>query len=358
MPAEGAPFDLEMGDRPLVVGRASDADLVLADRFLSRHHARLFTRGGDLMVEDLGSRNGTLVNGRAIQGPTRIGPGDRIVLSESSLTVAGGASPPAAEPEPLVERPLPEGTILRSASDLLAESESAVAAAGTSGDALVRAVERLRLVNEVHQALARPLAIDELLDLILDRVFVHLGPESGAIFLRGADGEFRRAASRAVAGGDAGEAISRTLAREVGDRAQAALVLDVATDSRFAAAESILASGVRSLVAAPLLDAAGSLGLIVLTSRLHVRRFSEEDMELLTSLASAAALRLRNLELAEAAAEQRRLEEELVLARRIQTALLPARLPEPVGLRAARRQRPVAAGVRRLLRDLPAVGGA
>jgi serine phosphatase RsbU (regulator of sigma subunit) len=117
----------------------------------------------------------------------------------------------------------------------------------------------------------------------------------------------------------------------VTEKGLAALVLDVASDDRFGQAESIVASGVRSMVAAPLLGPNGSLGMIALNSRLHVRQFSEEDMELLTSLASVAALRIRNIALLEEAAERRRLEEELALARRIQVGLLPDDLPEPQG---------------------------
>jgi serine phosphatase RsbU (regulator of sigma subunit) len=71
--------------------------------------------------------------------------------------------------------------------------------------------------------------------------------------------------------------------------------------------------------------------MIALNSRLHVRQFSEEDMELLTSLASVAAMRIRNIALLSEAAERHRLEEELALARRIQVNLLPDRLPEPEG---------------------------
>ena len=65
--------------------------------------------------------------------------------------------------------------------------------------------------------------------------------------------------------------------------------LDVRSDERFARADSIAGAGVRSLVAAPLLDAEGVLGMIVLGSRAYVRRFSEEDLELLVSLAAVAA---------------------------------------------------------------------
>ena len=87
----------------------------------------------------------------------------------------------------------------------------------------------------------------------------------------------------------------------------------------------------RSLIAAPLIDSAGSQGMIVLSSRVHVRRFSEQDMELLAALGSVAALRLRNLSLAEEGARRRELEKEMALARQIQLTLLPEQLPEIPG---------------------------
>jgi hypothetical protein len=88
---------------------------------------------------------------------------------------------------------------------------------------------------------------------------------------------------------------------------------------------------VRSLIAAPLFDEAGPLGMISLDSRAFVRPFSEDDLELLTSLAAVASLRIRNVELAREAAQRQLLEEELALARKIQVGLLPRELPAPAG---------------------------
>lgn len=325
-PAEGASFDHPLRGDSLVVGRAMDADLTLSDPFLSRRHSRFFRTGAELFVEDLGSRNGTIVNGAAIQQATAVRPGDTVKISNTLIQVLAAAASPPKPPEP--EDDFLDGTVFRRASDLL-DRQSAPAAASAAD--LRRYADRLKLLNEVHQALGRSLTLEGLLELILDRAFDHLHPDRGAILLKERDGGYRPAANRSSLGGPESMVFSRSLVREVGEKGMAALVFDVRSDERFSAAQSMLISGIRSLVAAPLLDPQGSLGLIVLESRAGVRQFSEEDLELLVSLAAVAALHLRNLALALEAAERRRLEEELALARRIQMALLPDRLPEVPG---------------------------
>jgi serine phosphatase RsbU (regulator of sigma subunit) len=323
-PAEGAPFEHLLRGDALVVGRALDADISLSDPFASRRHSRFFRTGAELFVEDLGSRNGTLVNGQVIQQPTRVGPGDVIKISNSLIRITAEAQAPDRPAEPADD--FLDGTVFRRASELL-DRQSVPAAGGMD---LQRYADRLKILNEVHQALGRSLTLEELLELILDRVFDHLRPDRGAILLK-KDGGYQPAASRSAEGRPESLVFSRSLVREVAEKGMAALVLDVQADERFAAAQSMLVSGIRSLVAAPLLDPDGTLGLIVLESRAGVRQFSEEDLELLVSLASVAALHLRNLALALEAAERRRLEQELALARRIQVALLPDHLPEVPG---------------------------
>ncbi len=87
VPAEGPPFVHELRGDSLVIGRAAGCDLALADPFLSRQHSRFFRRGERLFVEDLGSRNGTHVNGRPVHGPTEVAPGDSVQISGSLLTL-------------------------------------------------------------------------------------------------------------------------------------------------------------------------------------------------------------------------------------------------------------------------------
>ena len=86
-PAVGEPFSHLMEEESLVIGRASESDLVVADRFLSRKHARLFVDEGRLFVEDLGSRNGTLLNDQAVEGSAEARPGDHVKVSGSVIHI-------------------------------------------------------------------------------------------------------------------------------------------------------------------------------------------------------------------------------------------------------------------------------
>jgi len=96
----------------LVIGRAGDADVVLADPTISRRHAAISAQGDTAVVEDLASSNGTYVNGELAAEPRRVGQGDTIRLGrETTLEVAvgpTGSHTPTGEPtviEPANERP-------------------------------------------------------------------------------------------------------------------------------------------------------------------------------------------------------------------------------------------------------------
>lgn len=314
----------------LVVGRGTECDVQVPDQRVSRQHFRLERRGDELWVEDLGSRAGTRLNGRALTGgPARLGDRDLLELSDDSRVVVRRTAAGAALPAAMLATPSESGTFFRDAASMLVRRADLDAA--SSAEELRRHAGRLHLINEVHQALAESPSRDALLEMILDRVFATLRPEEAAVLLVDAEGRLVETVTRPPGLGTDGVFFSRSLLREVAQRRQAALVLDAPSDERFAAAASVLDAGVRSVLAAPLLAPEGALGMIVLSSRLRVRHFSEQDLELLVPLASAAALHLRNLQLMAEAAERRRLAAELELARRIQLALLPSRLPEVAG---------------------------
>jgi sigma-B regulation protein RsbU (phosphoserine phosphatase) len=298
----------------LTVGRTEAADVALADASVSRRHARLFCKDGRWFVEDLGSRNGTFLNGKPIKEPLPLNPDDRIRIGDTTLRIASIGDAQAAPGEPTCIDAHTSGEVLsfiRPAAEILG-----------AADADAKAGSRLRLLNEVHRALLAPVSRDGLLDTVLERAFAILGPDHGAVFLKKADGTLFRAAERHASVSIVPLLVSSRLADEVIGKGAAALVFDAREDERFASAVSIVSSGARSIVAAPLSDDEGCFGMMALYSNLAARRFSEQDLELLVSLAWAAAIRLRNLSLIEEAAERRVIDRELALAREIQMGML------------------------------------
>jgi serine phosphatase RsbU (regulator of sigma subunit) len=322
MPAGADPYDRPVDADSLIIGRASSADVVVEDSALSRQHARIFLQNGELMVEDLGSRNGTIVNDELISGPTPLEVGDEVRLAGSRICIEDDerGSPEQARLETVMTRPMGGPQELQERWESL------------EGEAELRSfAERLKILDEAHRALAGSVSSEELLELILEGVFQHLSPAEAVIFLPAEDGTFQRGPSRHTPGAQADQLYSRTLLHEVADEGKAALVHDTFSDARFADARSLLDSGIRSFLAAPLFTPEGCVGVIALTSRTDFRPFLEEDLELLTSLASVAALRLWTMSLLEEASERRRMEAEVGLAREIQLALLPEELPQPPG---------------------------
>lgn len=90
---QGGEFPIEEG-QDIVIGRSSDLDMVLVEEMVSRRHAHIKMRGGVISIEDLGSTNGTFVNGEKIQR-AQLKEGDRVLIGTSILKVVaiGGEEP-------------------------------------------------------------------------------------------------------------------------------------------------------------------------------------------------------------------------------------------------------------------------
>lgn len=74
-------------DGPVVIGRSPGADIVVGDDFISGRHARVYPAGDGAVVEDLGSTNGTLLNGSRIASPKKLSTGDTIEVGSVRLKV-------------------------------------------------------------------------------------------------------------------------------------------------------------------------------------------------------------------------------------------------------------------------------
>lgn len=110
-PTPGAAYTLE-GDQ-LMIGRDSTNEIVINDAEVSRRHARLTFQGGKYVLEDLGSTNGTFVNGQRLAGPRVLKPGEvvsfgeQIVLVFEVVSIDPGATvaSPRAAAVPVASRP-------------------------------------------------------------------------------------------------------------------------------------------------------------------------------------------------------------------------------------------------------------
>jgi len=83
--------------QPLRIGRAPGNSIVLQDQFVSARHAEVIEHQGTRAVRDLGSSNGTLLNGVRLSGEMRLRPGDVVTLGEHVLTLAAEGAPPEEE---------------------------------------------------------------------------------------------------------------------------------------------------------------------------------------------------------------------------------------------------------------------
>ncbi len=92
----------------VLIGRSPECDILLPDRQVSRRHARVYRVGEHYFVEDLGSKNGTWVNGEPVTSPRRLNDGDeiQIALRYKLAFVAAGATVPLDEEVQRIERGL------------------------------------------------------------------------------------------------------------------------------------------------------------------------------------------------------------------------------------------------------------
>jgi sigma-B regulation protein RsbU (phosphoserine phosphatase) len=109
------------------------------------------------------------------------------------------------------------------------------------------------------------------------------------------------------------------------------LTNDAMNDSRFSGRESVMILGLRSILCAPLKAKDKIIGAIYVDNRLQAGIFTHEDLDLLSAIASSAAIAIENARLYKVAVEKGRMDRELEMARRVQSSLLPSEPPHLPG---------------------------
>ena len=308
----------------ITIGRARENDLFLPDRWLSRHHAEIRAVQDGYLVVDLGSKNGTLVNRVPVRESHRLRGGDVITLGEHTITFSDGDSN-ALEPDTE-----PMGTQIFSARELSKEVRTPAGDAET----LARQNRVLRVLSDAASALVIHRPLGDTFERILDLLFEAVSAERAAIVLTSAGGEPEIKAAR-VRSGPPIKRISRSIARRVLADRVALLLPNIMEDVGLRGQESILSTGIRSALCAPLWLAGSEsdtvIGLVYLDTRLGTANFDQEDLRVVTALANLAAAKIENARLLEESLEKRRLEEDMRTAAEIQARLLPTCAPTVAG---------------------------
>lgn len=307
-----------------VLGRSRDADIFIPDQWLSRMHAEILLDRGGLVIADLGSKNGTLVNGMRIQGPTPLRKGDQIKLGDHMVTVQWGIADEETEDDIQAI-----GTRVFSVKTL---QEGVMKAPATAED-LVRKNRVLTVLSGAAAALLAHKPISETFDQILDILFAAVEAERGAIALfEGPVGaQFAAVKASKTRKGEPIARVSQSISRRVLKEQVSILLPNVLEDAALQSQQSIVTTGIRSAMCAPLWHSDGGqesvIGVVYLDSRERTHTFSEEDLELVTALASVAAAKIENARLLEESLEKRRLEEDMRVAAEIQRSMLPKASP-------------------------------
>ena len=110
---QGGEFPLKP-EKQIVIGRSSELDMVLVEDMVSRKHAKITCAGGKILIEDLGSTNGTFVNGEKIK-QSRLKEGDRILIGTSILKLVAQGAGTAGMDDAQAKRKLEEAAVLAAA---------------------------------------------------------------------------------------------------------------------------------------------------------------------------------------------------------------------------------------------------
>ena len=203
--------------------------------------------------------------------------------------------------------------------------------------------DRLDLLLRLTQSFTSTLDLDELLMRLMDEVIGATRAERGFVMLVDSDGKltFRAARGMDQQTITAPEfQISVGVVEQVAREGKAVLTHNALADERFKRRESVFNLKLRSILCVPLKLKERVLGVIYVDSRLHVGLFSPDDLDLLSSIASSAAIAIENARLYLVAVEQGRMERELSLARQMQSSLLLHPMPQVPGWEFAARWLP------------------
>jgi phosphoserine phosphatase RsbU/P len=307
----------------VVVGRSKDTDVPIQEPNISRQHARLSPTPDGWIVSDLGSANGTHVNGQRISGPALLRNGSTFSLATIEVEFRDAA------PKAAVQFSDDQADVLKAVG--ADDAASAILATGTGSAEEIEAMKRrLILINEIARTIGTTLSEDALLDQILDKLFETFPQldRGTMLLLDEQSGELVPRISRDRLGRTEEVAVSRTLVKDVVENRRAILSADAAKDDRFSPSATMMALGLKSVICAPVIAREKVLGVVHLDAG---RQFMPDDLTAVLGIASQAGLAISNARTHSKLVSQELVKQDLALAQKIQTRFLPERPPDIEG---------------------------
>ncbi len=257
----------------VVAGRDAGNDLALADETCSRHHARFLVVDGRAVVIDLGSNNGTFVNGEKVRDRL-LQEGDKVLIGHTLMAYESGG---AAGGPPTVRMGDFEGAV---------QASVAADAPAPDPEAHLRRLFRLAVL------LGSTLEMKPLLEGIAAESLDALDADTAVVIPEdGTEPAVRRRAGKAGS-----VQLSRTVLDRARRRREALLVACVPRDEALRDRESVVGEGIHSVLCVPLLRRGELLGILYADSRRKERTFAAPDLDLLRAVAQLAGPALDNAE--------------------------------------------------------------
>ena len=324
--SDKSPEKIPLSRLRTTIGRSARSDICIPDAFASRLHAEVRKEGDAFWLQDLGSANGTRYNGSFISMPIPLTPGGKIQIGETVIVF---------DDERLRENKsatlIADNTQALDPSMTISLARHANPTAEILDSQFSSRTELLALISKVGVALLSSSGLDETLDQVASLVFEAVPAERCVIMLRDAtaEGGMKISVARVRGKEEKIEAvrISRTVMEEVMKNGKSVLTADAQHDPRYAS-QTMALLGIRSVLAVPLsVSEREVFGIIYADSPTHEATFTEEHLNILTTLASVASIRVENARLLEERFERERMERELELATEIQQSFQPSAPP-------------------------------
>ncbi len=325
-------FDLTKDE--MIIGRLPECDIQLPSNMVSRKHAKVVRDGSGYRLEDMGSGNGTFLNGQRIESAQSLKINDRVKFGPMLMRYDGDQSEDDSSASSMAVQHAAQVGTLEVDEDGDGDGSSTIVGSLDSSSLNFldsRPQEKLKAVLDISRALAGTLEVEKLLPKILDTLFtIFPAADRGCILLKDAKTEEMKpsAMKHRRESEDATVKLSRTILNAVLGEKKAILSADAASDSRFDASESISALTIRSMMCVPMLDLQGEpVGAINIDTQNPMMQFKPDDLEIMVAVAGQAALAYESARLLTSFVEKQKQEGEMNIARGVQHALLPESLP-------------------------------